>query len=456
MENMEENNGIEKRGTKMSVHSFGEIRLENCISFNGNRGIVEWGEYNKYPQFLLDLYNKNGSVEHKAIIDRKVRLTTGNGFVEITDTKISEFARKQKLDVEIEKCDIDLEIFNGFCIEIIKNNALEVISLKHVPIHKVRFGIKTDKLPDEHFWVSNDWNMYYTSRKKDLYKPQYIKRYTKETKEEPGRFLYYVTMYNPGDDGYYPIPYYTTGIPDIMTDFNTSEFHLNEQIGGYFPNVVFTFKRPQSDSEKSNFLRQFSNEFKGTSSRGKLIILEAPHPDDIPEFKTIEPTTTDSKFLPGSQRTSEKIIRAHGIPAQLLLLYAGQLGSTEDRAELMKEFQQSYISKRQIVLEDALNDILNTEQFKFKTYIQDDVNGAVAVEGEVVNGELPKPVDPNDINFQKMNQKDINKIFNIANKYNAGKITYQQAIIVLGKFGISEEQADKFIHSYDDNIEDEI
>ena len=56
------------------------------------------------------------------------------------------------------------------------------------------------------------------------------------------------------------------------------------------------------------------------------------------------------------------------IPPQLVVLTPGKLGSTEERTELMNEFQQSYISPRQNILESSLNEILGTDEIEMKKY----------------------------------------------------------------------------------------
>ena len=56
------------------------------------------------------------------------------------------------------------------------------------------------------------------------------------------------------------------------------------------------------------------------------------------------------------------------IPPQLVVLTPGKLGSSEERDELQTEFQQSYISPRQNVIEEAYNMILNTNEMVLKDY----------------------------------------------------------------------------------------
>jgi hypothetical protein len=64
------------------------------------------------------------------------------------------------------------------------------------------------------------------------------------------------------------------------------------------------------------------------------------------------------------------IVMGAEIPPQLVVLTPGKLGSSEERNELQIEFQQSYISPRQQVIEEAYNEILGTDEMTLKKYEQ--------------------------------------------------------------------------------------
>jgi hypothetical protein len=56
------------------------------------------------------------------------------------------------------------------------------------------------------------------------------------------------------------------------------------------------------------------------------------------------------------------------IPPQLVVLTPGKLGSSDEREELQKEFQQSYIQPRQNVIEEVFNEVLYTDEMVLKDY----------------------------------------------------------------------------------------
>jgi hypothetical protein len=69
------------------------------------------------------------------------------------------------------------------------------------------------------------------------------------------------------------------------------------------------------------------------------------------------------------------------MPVQLVSFQPGKLGSSEERKELMAEFQTYYIAIRQNQLEEAINGLLETigyeEKIVLKNYISADISGAL-------------------------------------------------------------------------------
>ena len=159
------------KGKQIKIFNFDKSYQAPVNKWNAKTGILEWGEKNNYPQYVLNLYNYNGSTTHKSIINRKVKLATGKGFEDVLSPQLKEFVSNNKLNKEIRKAALDYELFNGFAFEIIWNNGgTAITSLRHIPFHKLRIGIESDEVPFPHYWFSNDW----TQTKKEMYEPEMI------------------------------------------------------------------------------------------------------------------------------------------------------------------------------------------------------------------------------------------------------------------------------------------
>ena len=80
--------------------------------------------------------------------------------------------------------------------------------------------------------------------------------------------------------------------------------------------------------------------------------------------------TSDERFIQLQNRIENDIVQGSQAPAQLFMLTPGQLGSTQERKELLDEFQKSYISPRQLQLETVINQIINNTSLQGKVNLK--------------------------------------------------------------------------------------
>jgi hypothetical protein len=351
---------------KVMMFNFNKTYQAPGYKLNKGRELVEWGQKNDFPEYLLDIYNHYGSATHKAIIDKKVRMIAGQGFEDITDASLLDFVKKNKLDIELAKMALDYEIFNGFCFEIIWNKEGNKINkIKHINFQNIRIGYEREMEEGKPFyWYSEDWLQY----RKEEYRPTYIKGYDPE--EPGGRQLYYYTEYNP-QSTYYPIPQYSNVFNYIELDYEISSFHLSGARNGYSPSFILNFATGlPTEEEQDQFAKSFKREYQGTDNNGNIIITWSEGSEQAPEMIPVQSNDSDDRFVNLEAQIKDEIIRGSGVPLQLLSLVPGKLGSSEERLELMKEFQMDYISPRQVVLEDALNEVLNIDLLRLKKYTE--------------------------------------------------------------------------------------
>ena len=88
----------------------------------------------------------------------------------------------------------------------------------------------------------------------------------------------------------------------------------------------------------------------------------------------------------------------HEIPPQLVVLTPGKLGSSDERKELLQEFQQYYITPRQEQLEVGLNEVIEvlgfTEYIILNTYESDTIEPEKRM---LVEPTIVPPTDNNNL-----------------------------------------------------------
>jgi hypothetical protein len=355
-----------KTKNRIKIFNFNEAYTAPIYKYNNKRHLIEWGTNNLYPIYLLDLYNSYGSTTHKSIVNRKVKLTTGQGWNEVSNPQLQQFIRDNRLNKEVRKVSLDFELYNGFSLEIIYNReGTEVTSIKHVPFHKVRIGIPNDEVQFNHYWYSDDWVQY----KKSGYEPELYREWNPYVTQ--GKSLYYHSDYNPQTDGLYPIPGYSTSMNFIEMDYEVGKFHLNQVKQGYAPSFILNFANGiPTDEEQDEFYKEFKRNYSGTDNSGKIILTYSEGVESKPELIPISLNDSDERFIMLQELIERNIVMGAEIPPQLVVLTPGKLGSSEERDELQVEFQQSYVSPRQTTIEEVFNEILNTNEMTLKKYQQ--------------------------------------------------------------------------------------
>lgn len=370
---MKEKDITSKKGVQAKIFKFDASFKAPSNKINARNGLVEWGDKNLFPNEMIKIYNWNGAPAHKAIINKKTKLITGTGFSNVTDPALKAFLKKNKFNKEVKKIALDYELLNGFAIELIWDRIGEnITSIKHIPIHKVRQGVENDDYDYPYYWYSNDWAQY----RKAEYEPKAIRAFDPDIRE--GKQLYVHYEYNPESE-VYPIVGYSTTLNWIELHHEISKFHINQVKQGYTPSFILNFATGiPTEDEQDEFFKAFKKDFSGPENSGKIVITYSNGKEEAPELTAVELNDSDDRFVMLMEQIENNIVIGAEIPPQIMILTAGKLGSTEERKELLEEFQASYITPRQEVIEEAVNEILQlagfTETVTLKEYDNNDNN----------------------------------------------------------------------------------
>ena len=416
----------------VKILKFNEAYVAPSYKWNKSTSVIEWGKKNNYPLYILDLYNNYGSPTHKSIINRKTKMLAGNVLREVQSPELSKFIKDNNVELEIKKASLDFELLNGFAFEIIWDNGGEnIVSFNHIPLHKLRLGIPSDEIDFDYLWFTNDWNQF----KKAGYEPEFIRAFDPKVKE--GKQIFFYSEYNPTTDDLYPIPGYSTSMNWVETDYEISRFHLNQVKQGYAPSFMLNFATGiPTEEEQDDFFKEFKKNFQGSENSGKIIMTYSEGQEQAPELNKIDLNDSDKRFNLLKTQIKDEIIMGHEIPPQLLLSVAGKLGSQQEREELMAEFQMSYVSPRQIQMEDVVNDILIAggfdENVELLTYLGEITEETIVVDDKQLEAQATL----------KGSVGGVQALTGIIQNVASGLMSRSSAIATLELiFGFNEEQA---------------
>ena len=322
---------------------------------NRNGKWFDYGENNLYPQYLLEVYH-NYSNKHKAIINRKVQMTSGNG-VEKTTPQIEEWLKNRWSDHDIEqlieKVNYDLEIYGGFALNIRWNiDGTNIAAIDYLPYQKVRLSTDEDKV-----LISKDW----TNWRRSENKPEERVRFSpKMAKSHPSQVYYY--LQDTVGQEYYPIPYYSSTLPWIELDWEVGNFHLSSVRNGFMPGFILNFSTGIPTMEEMEMAyREFEKKYTGSENAGKFILTFSEGQDQKPELIPISLNDSDDRFILLRDSMRDEIFVGHSVtnPQLFGIRVPGELGGKDELLESLAIFQSTYITTRQKQLQKCFTKLMN-------------------------------------------------------------------------------------------------
>jgi|DEB0MinimDraft_6_1074348.scaffolds.fasta_scaffold02726_4 hypothetical protein len=319
---------------------------------NKAKGFMTYGEDNLYPMGIIELFNK--SPKHSAIVTQKASYIAGDK-TEIIGQSTEDIAKANDYlsninayeDFESLKQKIaqDLELFDGFALEIIWNKAkTSIAEIYHLPFQNVRIGLEGD------YVYCEDWS----NRRAEHYRYPCWNPTTRENKQ-----VYYFKMYRAGQE-MYPLPSYVGALKYIEIDTEIANFHLNSIKSGFSAQtLVQLFKGIPNAQEARNTIKRFKDNFTGTDNAGSVII-QFNDPNETPSrVDNLAPSDFDKLFMQLNDTVQQEIFSGHRVTSPMLfgIRVEGQLGGRSELIESYESFQTSYVEPRQSQLDSAFSSI---------------------------------------------------------------------------------------------------
>ena len=352
--------------TAHKVPEFKEERSKDWVIFGTSDG---WK--NQYPDYLLSLYNR--SAKHNAIINGKVDYITGGGFAldsegltELQKAEAQKFIKSpnkgETLNDILDKCALDLEIYNGILLEVIYNKTLKKIASIHcVDLTKYRRG------KEGGWWYSKEgWAK---SKPKDL---EFIPDFDYDNPN--GKQILYIGEYNPTSD-VYPLPTYIGSIPYIEIDVEIANFHLNSIKNGFVGGTVVSFfDGVPSEEEKAEIEERVYSKFAGTDNANSILInFSRGRESGGVDIQQLSGNDLDKRFDLLNKQVQQEIFSGHRVtdPNLFGIKQDGIFATRNQLVDSYELFKNTYIQGRQQFLERLFNGLLELQGLSGRLTIQE-------------------------------------------------------------------------------------
>jgi len=366
-----------KKGTGVMVISSNFSKEETLSSerfeVDKSNKIIEWGEANLLPDYLIRL-SKTKSTKHSAIISRKCKMIAGNGFQVPESDVLKAFIKNDKAKEDLNKIAKrvanDYEVLNLFALGVRWNaDKTAVAAIDYIPAHKVRKSTTLGLWKVSDNWVEPKKKGSNTQIKQEFNTselPEDFDEFTdKQKKFELNQILVVKSMQIASET--YPAPEYASALNWILADGGISAFTLGmikkNFNGGYHINISTGI--PEADERKS-FKKEFKNEYAGEDGESIIITFSEPEAANVPTLTPLPSAGNEDIYNETEQRAQENIFIAHEVtnPALFGIRIPGQLGGKSELEESLELFQVVYVDQRQNDIEEAFNKILRVNDPK--------------------------------------------------------------------------------------------
>lgn len=286
---------------------------------NGTNHFVSYGDDNRYPMFLHDLYENVGTL--RTIIDGTANYVAGD---DVSSTYVTIVNKKgHTLRQIVEWAAKDYLIYGGFALQVIRSKGGQISEIYYLDFRDVR----SDK-EGEVLYYSKEFGKKYGRSNKMLVYPHFV-----PNGSAPSSILYVKNTISTT----YPVPRYSGAIKACMIEELIDDLHLNSLENGLMPSYLISFLNGvPTDEQKAEIEREVDEKFCGASNAGRVILNFANGKDNAAQVDKLDITDFSEKYQAAATRSREQIFCAfQAVPALFGLM-------TESKGFAEEEFQQAF------------------------------------------------------------------------------------------------------------------
>lgn len=324
---------------------------------SGKNDIVNWGEGNKYPEYLLSLYNNvptlrsvvNGNIDFITGDDAHIQPLPSTAYDADVINKAGDTIREQIKDIAK-----DFEIYGGFALQVIRNLGGEVVEVYYLDMRYLRTNKECNK-----FYYCENWTK--AGRKATTLYETFIPNlnWSALTEEQKQSQLVTVLFVKNVHTQVYPAPVYAASVKACEIERGIDDFHINALENGFTSSAIVNFNNGvPTDEEKEEIEETFNERFSGHENAGRIIFSWNKSKDTattIEEFKVEDFGERYKSLAAHSRQQIFTAFRANpnlfGIPTE------GNGFSNEEYAESFKLYNRTQIKPIQRLIADAYDKI---------------------------------------------------------------------------------------------------
>lgn len=346
----------EQKTLNFSVFDYQQsLEIPDFIEKNvSGKDYVYYGEKNKLPFYLYDLYEKSSLMN--SIVNTTVSFVLGNG---INSDLLYVNDKGESLEEFINDIALDYMLFGGFAFQIIYNKLGEVNELYWLDFRKTRVNKEITKA-----YYSNEFDMAKS-------KPEYIEYDIWKPGDNKGSKVFY---FNGTNRSVYPVPRYSGSIRAIETSIRIDSFHLNSIRNNFNADMIINFNNGIPDDETQHTIeKQIKDKFCGDENGTRFMLTWNDSKDNGVTVERIADDKFDQKYSALKESTILSVFTGFSAPQQLFgYAIQGNVFNKEEYDQAFDLYNRLQIQPIQKLFVTIFNKIYNaTNKIEFIPFALD-------------------------------------------------------------------------------------
>lgn len=299
------------------------------------RNVVEWGEGNVYPDYLLSLYNSVPTL--RTIINGNIDFITGDDItIQSLDGRFGDGVMNRRGDTireQVRDLAKDFEIYGGFALGINRDHNGDIAEIDYIDMRFLRMNEDCNV-----FYYCESWGR--RSRHETKVYPKFNPNleWSLLDEEAQQRNAYSILFVKNVHTQTYPAPLYAASILDCETEKAISEFHWNSINHGFVPSMIINFNNGEpTEQQKDEIAEDIEDKFAGQQNGGRFMLCFNKNKDSAVTFETPKVEDFGERYRSLAEDSRRKIFTAfRAMPLLFGLSYEANTGFSTD------EFEQSF------------------------------------------------------------------------------------------------------------------
>jgi hypothetical protein len=360
-------NTTEKMQARMSFAAIDPFIQQNIVlpteskSRGGER--IDWGTGNRYPNYLLELYNTVPTL--RAIINGNVDFITGD---EVSIQPLTEDLkpgtmnrRGDTIREQVRDIAKDYEIYGGFCLQVIRDFAGRIAEIYYLDMRFVRMNKDCNV-----FYYCEDWGRvgHVKVQTYPAFLPGLENRWAELDEKARDFHASSILFVKSVHTQTYPAPLYAASVKDCEIERNITDYHLNSLSNGFVSSLIVNFNNGiPTDEIKEEIENAFNEKFTGHQNAGRVMFSWNKNKESATDI--VEPKLEDfgERYKALSTHSRQQIFAAfRAVPALFGIMTESTGFNEQEFSQAFRLYNRTQIRPVQRIIGDAYERIYGVPQ----------------------------------------------------------------------------------------------